>query len=480
MSPRSIPRQLGTPWQSGVGTDTVLAMAALPEIVPGACADLLAKYDRRAPRYTSYPPVPAWSAAVGPSAYRDALAVAGADPAATFSLYVHLPFCPRRCLYCGCNVVITRRRGALEAYLDRLEQEVELVTRIVGRRRWVTQLHVGGGTPNYLDDAELERLWRILDLRFDLTTAADASIEADPRLGAAEQFARLYALGFRRASFGVQDLDPRVQQAIGRVQSLDLVRHAIESARIAGFTGVSLDLIYGLPEQTVESFGRTLDAIVELAPDRVACFGYAHVPTMYPHERALDRYHLPDSQERFALQRLAAERLTMARYTWIGLDHFAVPQDDLSLAARHGRLHRNFNGYTTMPADHLLGFGMSAIGEVAGTLVQNDADLAGWHARIERGELATVRGHRLTDDDQRRRAAIQSLMCNLELPLAMIDDLGDSLTSLLAFADDGLIERRDDRVVVTPIGRYFLRTLCTAFDAYLPRASDARPMSLAI
>jgi oxygen-independent coproporphyrinogen-3 oxidase len=442
-------------------------------------ADLLARYDRRAPRYTSYPPIPAWSAAVGPSAYRDALAVAGADPGATFSLYVHLPFCPRRCLYCGCNVVITRRRGALEAYLDRLEQEVELVVRVIGERRRVTQLHLGGGTPNYLDDVELERLWRILDRPFDLAAATDTSIEVDPRLGAAEQLARLSALGFRRVSFGVQDLDSQVQQAIGRVQPLYMVRHAIESARTAGFAGVSLDLIYGLPEQTVETFGRTLDAIVELAPDRVACFGYAHVPTMYPHERALERYHLPDPQQRFALQRLAAERLTGAGYTWIGLDHFAAAHDELSIAAAEGKLHRNFNGYTTMPADHLLGLGMSAIGEVAGTLVQNAADLAEWHARIDRGDLATVRGHRLTDDDRRRRAAIQSLMSNLELPLSLIEPC-DGLSSLLAFAQDGLIDLRDDRLVVTPIGRYFLRTLCTAFDAYFPNGSGAQPMSRAV
>ena len=292
--------------------------------------------------------------------------------------------------------------------------------------------------------------------------------------------ARLSALGFRRVSFGVQDLDPRVQQAIGRVQPLEMVRHAVEAARAAGFSGISLDLIYGLPEQTVERFRRTLDAVVQLAPDRVACFGYAHVPAMYPHERALEQYHLPDAQERFALKRLAVERLTMAGYTWIGLDHFAVPRDDLSLAAAEGRLYRNFNGYTTMPATHLLAFGMSAIGEVAGLLVQNDADLAGWHARISRGELATVRGHRLTEDDRRRRAAIRSLMCDLDLPFGLTEGLGDSLNSLLAFAADGLVERREDRVAVTPIGRYFLRTLCTAFDAYLPNAPDARRMSRAV
>ncbi len=304
----------------------------------------------------------------------------------------------------------------------------------------------------------------MLEGRFDLTVAVDTSVEADPRLGAAEQLARLRALGFRRVSLGVQDLDPRVQQAIGRVQPLDMVRHTVEAARDVGFAGISVDLIYGLPEQTVESFGRTLDAVVELAPDRVACFGYAHMPAMYPHQRALDRYHLPDARERFALNRLAAKRLTMAGYIWIGLDHFALPHDTLSLAAAEGRLYRNFNAYTTMPAAHLLAFGMSAIGEVAGTMVQNDADLAGWHTRIGRGELATVRGHRLTEDDQRRRGAIRSLMCDLELPLAITEGLGDGLDALLAFAEDGLVERREDRIVVTPIGRYFLRTLCTAFD----------------
>jgi oxygen-independent coproporphyrinogen-3 oxidase len=205
----------------------------------------------------------------------------------------------------------------------------------------------------------------------------------------------------------------------------------------------------------------------------VVCFGYAHLPTRYPHQQALERYPLPAVAERFTLNRLAAERLTRAGYRWIGLDQFALPHDSLAVAAAEGRLSRNFNGYTTLPATHLLGLGMSAIGEVAGSTVQNDADLAGWHARIQRRELATVRGHRLTEDDRRRRAAIQSLMCNLELPLALGEGLGDSLDSFLAFADDGLVERRGDRVVVTAIGRYFLRTLCTAFDAYLP--STGRP-----
>lgn len=447
---------------------------------PDTVLALLAKYDRRAPRYTSYPPVPAWTRAVGPSDYAEALAAAGSAAGDSFSLYVHLPFCPQRCLYCGCNVTITRRRGAIEAYLARLDEELALVTSILGRGRRVVQVHLGGGTPNYLDDGELERLWHTLASRFSFAPGLDAAVEMDPRLGAGEQLGRLRALGFTRTSFGVQDLDERVQRAIGRIQPTATVRHMIETARAEGFEGVNIDLIYGLPEQTPDSFARTLDTVVELGPDRIACFGYAHVPGMQPHQRALERYHLPDSTERFELNRLAVARLTAAGYVWIGLDHFALPDDSLARAAAERRLYRNFNGYTTMPATHLLAFGMSAIGEVAGCLVQNDADLAGWHGRIERGELATVRGHRLGEDDRRRRAVILSLMCDLALPLASAGGLDRELERVRSFADDGLVELRADQVLVTPLGRYFLRTICTAFDAYLPAESEVRPMSRAI
>jgi oxygen-independent coproporphyrinogen-3 oxidase len=446
--------------------------SVIPEVPPA----LLAKYGGRAPRYTSYPPVPAWNSAVGPGEYAEALAAAGRE-GATFSIYAHLPFCPQRCLYCGCNVTITRRRGAIEAYLARLEEELALVTDILGRGRRAVQVHLGGGTPNYLDDGELERLWHMLEASFDLAPDVDAAAEMDPRLGATEQLARLRSLGFRRVSFGVQDLDERVQRAIGRVQSEAMVRHLIAAARGEGFTGVNVDLIYGLPEQTPESIARTVDAVIELAPDRVACFGYAYVPAMQPHQRALERYHLPDAAERLELNRVAVARLTAAGYTWIGLDHFARPGDALAMAAAEGRLYRNFNGYTTRPGDHLLAFGMSAIGEVADCLVQNDADLAGWHRRIAGGHLATVRGHRLSEDDRRRRAAILSLMCNLALPLATAAGLERELERLLLFRDDGLVELRTNDVVVTPLGRYFLRTLCTAFDAYLPAEGTNRPMS---
>jgi len=448
--------------------------------VPNVPAELLAKYARPAPRYTSYPPIPAWSRGIGPAEYRAALESAAQDSTAAVSLYVHLPFCPQRCLYCGCNVIITRRRGALEAYLDRLRDELDLVAGLLGRGRLVAQLHVGGGTPNYLHDDQLEGFRQMLDARFTLAANIDGSIELDPRLSAAAQLARLRALGFRRVSFGVQDLDPHVQHAIGRLQPAEQIRRTIEAAREVGFEGISVDLIYGLPEQTPERFRRTIETIVELSPDRVACFGYAHVPALRRHQQALERHRLPDAAERLALNRIAIYGLTQAGYTWIGLDHFARPGDPLTRAAAAGQLHRNFNGYTTMPAVHLVAAGMSAIGEVGGWLLQNDGDLRGWHAAIARGQLATVRGHRLTDDDRRRRAAILSLMCHLKLPTQLAAGLEQELERLTAFAADGLVERRGDAVAVTALGRYFLRTLCTVFDAYLPVHPDSSPMSRAV
>jgi oxygen-independent coproporphyrinogen-3 oxidase len=446
---------------------------------PDVPSELLARYAGPAPRYTSYPPIPAWSSAIGPAEYRAALETTVADPAAALSLYVHLPFCPRRCLYCGCNVAITRRQDLIDQYLGLLEAELDLVTDVLGRGRPVAQLHLGGGTPNHLTGAQLERLHGMLAARFALA-GAEASVELDPRLCDDAQLALLRGLGFTRASLGVQDLDPVVQQAIGRVQDAALVRRVVGAMRTAGFTGINVDLIYGLPEQTPERFARTTAAVAELRPDRVACFGYAHVPAARPHQRALDRFTLPGPAERFALNRVAIEGLTGAGYTWIGLDHFVRPGDPLALAASTGRLHRNFNGYTTMPARYLVALGMSAIGEIGDTLVQNDGGLAGWQSRIARGELATVRGHRLSADDRRRRAAILSLMCDLELPARLAVGLEREYQGLAAFAADGIVEQRGDLIVVTPVGRYFLRTLCTVFDRYLDAPGPVRPMSRAV
>jgi oxygen-independent coproporphyrinogen-3 oxidase len=448
-------------------------------VLPDVSAEVLARYGKPAPRYTSYPPIPAWSRSIGPAEYGAALEAA-ADPATgPLSVYVHLPFCPQRCLYCGCNVTITRREETVDRYLDRLEQELGLVTRQLGPSRRAVQLHLGGGTPNHLDPTRLARLRAMLDRHFDLD-GAEAGIEIDPRLLVPGRLAAIRELGFDRVSFGVQDLDPVVQRAIGRVQPFELVQRSIDDARTAGFDSVNVDLIYGLPEQTLLRFARTIESVVELGPDRIACFGYAHVPKMQPHQRALERYGHPDTIGRFALNRLAIEGFTAAGYAWVGLDHFVRPGDPLARAAATGTLYRNFNGYTTMPATHLVAVGMSAIGEVAGWQVQNDAELPGWHAAIERGELATVRGHRLTDDDYRRRAAILSLMCDLTLPASRAAGLEREVARLAAYAADGLVEHDGADLRVTPLGRVFLRTLCTAFDAYLPAATAPVPMSQAV
>jgi len=461
-------------------SDDTLGPTSGSKQAPDVPGHLLQKYARPAPRYTSYPPVQAWTRNVGSDDYRSALERAAVNASEPLSVYIHLPFCPFRCLYCGCNVVITRRRSSLDTYLDRLAQELDLVTGVLGRGRVVSQLHLGGGTPNYGDEAQLARLQEIIVDRFTLARDADTAVEADPRLASARQLAGLRALGFRRVSFGVQDLDPQVQRAIGRVQPLEAVRETVQAARDAGFEGINLDIIYGLPEQTPERFRRSIDAIVELAPDRVACFGYAHVPALRPHQRALARYSMPGGPERLTLNRIAIDGLTSAGYTWIGLDHFARQTDSLAQAARAGRLHRNFNGYTTMPAANLIAAGMSAIGDVAGCLVQNESDLAGWHAAIETGSFATMRGHRLTDDDRRRRHAIMSLMCDLAVPMALVEQIEGTMERLEPLVTDGLIHWQGDRAVVTPVGRYFLRTIAAAFDAYPVETDTRRPMSRAV
>ena len=427
---------------------------------------LLDRYDRAGPRYTSYPPIPSWSAAFGDSDYRAALADCGgsADPVA---VYVHLPFCLARCFYCGCNATVTRDNAVQRRYLDRLEHEFALVGQALGRRPRVDQIHWGGGTPNFLPPDQIVRLAELLAHWFQVAPGAALSIEADPRVASADQFELLTRLGFTRLSLGVQDLDPAVQSAIGRGQSELEVREAYAAARAAGFGCINLDLVYGLPGQTRDGFARTLDAVVELQPERIACFGYAHVPWARPNQKRIDAALLPTRDGKLSLFALAVERLTDAGYVWVGLDHFARPDDELAVALAHRVLGRNFMGYTVHPAPHLLGFGMSAIGEVAGRHVQNHARLIGYQRDLDDARLPVVRGHRLTAEDRRRGDAITTLMCNLELPLDRLAGLADDPATLFAsFAADGLVRIEDDRLVVTPTGRFLLRNICMALDTY--------------
>lgn len=434
---------------------------AVREIGP----DLVARYDQPGPRYTSYPPVPAWRPPFGEADYREALIEAAEDDG-DVALYVHLPFCPQRCLYCGCNVSITRRAEKVDAYLSRLALEVRRVTRDLGVSRRVTQLHLGGGTPNILSEQQLLTLHQLLERHFTFAPTAERSLEADPRHVSFTQLQWLYALGFRRLSYGVQDLDPQVQRAIGRVQPVAVVREAFAMAREVGFTGLNLDLIYGLPYQTQDTVAATVDEVLRWQPDRVAVFGYAHLPWLRKHQRAIGDSTLPAAYGRFSLFRTAAERFEGSGYEWLGLDHFARRGDPLVSARDDGTLTRNFMGYTTVPAAHLLGFGMSAIGEVAGRFVQMAGELPEWAQGLDAGGLPVQRGHVLSDDDVWRRAMIQRVMCHREVPYAMMgEDPSVFLHRLRPMATDGLVEFGATSLRVTDAGRYFLRNVAMAFDA---------------
>jgi oxygen-independent coproporphyrinogen-3 oxidase len=440
--------------------------------------DLIARYDTPGPRYTSYPTVPAWRGAFGPAEYREALVELAGAESEPVSIYVHIPFCGYRCHYCACNVTLAGSDDVAHEYLDRLERELDLVTEILGRRRRVSQVHLGGGTPNFLSPTQSSRLGEMLERRFVFEPGAERSVEADPRLTTREQLVNLRRLGFRRISYGVQDFDPVVQAAIGRPQPEAVVRRAVDLARETGFEGVNIDLIYGLPKQTGTSFERTLEAALSLQPDRVACYNYAHVPQVRHNQRLIDASALPSRENKFQLFRMAVEAFTGGGYEWIGLDHFARGDDDLARAARAGRLNRDFMGYTTRATPHLLGFGMSAIGEVAGRFIQNVPRTGQYRRVVSQGELPVERGHRLSQDDRARRRAILQLMCNLDLPDALLPPpVEDSRARLRPLVDDGLVTRGAERYEVTPVGRWFLRNIAMALDAYLPRqVAEARPM----
>jgi oxygen-independent coproporphyrinogen III oxidase len=448
--------------------------------LPTVPRELVGCYDVPVPRYTSYPTVPDWTGGFDATDWKRQLGTLSGSTA-PLALYVHLPFCASTCHYCGCNATVTTRREVVDAYLARLADEIMMVRSGIATPPRIAALHLGGGTPNFLDNGQLMRLLEMLRTAFPFDVRTELSVEADPRLVTAGQLATLYDLGFRRISFGVQDLDPDVQEAIGRHQPLEMVQSVVALARETGFHGINLDLIYGLPRQTAATFRRTLDAAIALDPDRVACFGYAHVPWMKANQKRIDETTLPARDDRFDLFRMAVESFVDAGYAWIGFDHFAKPEDTLARAAEVGRLHRNFMGYTTQAGENLLGLGTSAISEVGGWFAQSAPKLGDWQRAIDAGTLPLARGHRMTEDDRVRGAAITHLMCNAELPYAMWpegeDDLDDRFE---AHAVDGLVAFGPDRVTVTPRGRYFLRNLGAALDAYRARPAEGPRFSRAV
>ncbi|MBY4897632.1 oxygen-independent coproporphyrinogen III oxidase [Cupriavidus sp. AU9028] len=456
--------------------------AALPDF-----RALAARIDTNGPRYTSYPTADRFRADFGQVQYRDALRDCARNGAAPLSLYLHVPFCENICYYCGCNKIVTRDRRRSGRYVRYLAREIGMVAALLGSPRAVMQSHWGGGTPTFLHTGEMGQVFDALNRHFVLLPEGEHSIELDPRRVDAARVAELAALGFNRVSLGVQDFDPLVQAAIHRVQSYEETRTVVDAARRHGFQSVSMDLIYGLPHQRTERFAATLDAVLTMRPERLSVYSYAHLPHLFKPQRRIDEAALPDPGEKLDILVSTIERLTDEGYVYIGMDHFALPDDPLAVAQREGRLQRNFQGYSTHAGYDQLGFGVSAIGAVAGRYVQNARELEPYFAALDAGELPVIRGIVCDDDDALRREIIGALMCNGTLDLRQLEQrLGQPFATAFAAEQgelerlqaQGLIDRPDGRIDVTPLGRLLVRRVAMVFDSHLRRgaapANDGR------
>jgi oxygen-independent coproporphyrinogen-3 oxidase len=443
---------------------------------------LLPRYAIEGPRYTSYPTAPTWTDRFGVEDFREQLACMGegastdAGDGEGVSLYVHVPFCKSLCHFCACNRVITRNAQLPVRFLETIEREVAAVREITGLRT-ATQQHWGGGTPTHLTPDQIRRLFEIVTNAFPMRAGAEISIEVDPRVTSDEHIAALRECGFNRISMGVQDFEPKVQEAVHRVQSSEQVEHLVELARSSGFDGVNFDLIYGLPYQTEESFARTLDRVLEIAPDRIALYSYAHVTWVAKQQRGFERKDLPGSAVKMRIMLGAIERFLEAGYQFIGLDHFALPEDELSQALANRTLRRNFMGHSTQAGVDLIGFGPSAISELRTCYAQSERDIAQWEKSVAQRGLATLRGHRLKQDDCERRWVINRIMCHGELRADEFEAafghpfqtrFALELKQLQPMIRDGLLERESDASLrITSLGRLLVRNVAMVFDAYL-------------
>lgn len=452
-------------------------------------AQLLRRYDLPGPRYTSYPTAPQFSDAFGEPAFREHIRRSNAEPIPRqLSLYLHVPYCFSPDGYCGCNRVVTRDTSRGRAYLERLLREIEAVAKLFDRDRDVIQLHLGGGTPNFPCPAQLRELVDSLGRHFHFSDspARDFSIEIDPRCIEDGDIAAYAAMGFNRASLGVQDFDPEVQTAVNRIQGVEETLRVIDACRASSFKSVNVDLTYGLPKQTLDGFARTLDTVTAVRPDRLAIYGYAHLPELFTPQRQIEAADLPSAELKLALLQLAIEKLCAAGYRYIGMDHFALPEDGLCGAQERGGLHRNFMGYTTHADCDLIGLGVSAISHVGDSFSQNSRDLPDWELALDRGRLPVCRGLELDADDILRGHVIQQLMCHGEIDVAAVEkryyvDFADyfaaALDRLQVLAGDGLVTIEAGRIAATSRGRLLLRIIATCFDRYLnqPAPPDQRP-----
>ena len=440
----------------------------------------LRKLDVPGPRYTSYPTADRFVEAFGPAEYRQALrqraegVVLSAAP--PLSLYVHIPFCESVCYYCACNKIITKHHSRGREYLGWLEREVDLHVAELGHQQPVSQLHLGGGTPTFLADDELSDLMAMLRRAFKLVPGAEQSIEVDPRTATPQRLRNLHEMGFNRVSFGVQDFDPAVQVAVHRVQSFESVRDLVNESRELRFESINADLIYGLPKQTPESFKHTIAQVAELRPTRIALYAYAHLPQRFKPQRRIDDHALPTAEQRIRMLRAGIAGFIANGYVYIGMDHFALPGDALAVAKRLGRLHRNFQGYTTQPDCDLISLGVSAIGRIGATYSQNAKSLPEYHDALAQGDFPVVRGLALTRDDLLRRTVIMALMCqgrvefeSIELAhlVKMREVFAHEFEELKSLAKMGLVEVTDTDIQVTATGWFFVRAVAMVFDRNL-------------
>jgi oxygen-independent coproporphyrinogen-3 oxidase len=452
--------------------------------VPAFDAPLIRRYDRPGPRYTSYPTAPQFGSHFDAGMLREYIRQGNAEPIPRdLSLYVHVPFCFSPCFYCGCNRVITHDFGRGRTYVARLTREIAAVGPLFDADREVVQLHFGGGTPNFLTTSDFESLFASLHRHFSLSTAEnrDFSIELDPRRVRHEDIAAYARLGFSRASLGVQDFDRDVQEAVNRVQTVEQTLDVIHECRTRGFRSINVDLIYGLPKQSLAGFERTLDTVIAARPERLAVYSYAHMPKLFKAQRRIDAAALPSPELKLALLQLAIEKLSQAGYVYIGMDHFALPDDDLSRAQVAGTLQRNFMGYTTHAPCDLIGLGVSAISHVGDSFSQNARELPAWEAAIDRDLLPVARGRHLDFDDTLRADVIQQLMCLGYIDVTAFEAryaldfrayFSDAYARLAPLGDDGLVTVERSRIAATSRGRLLLRIIAMCFDRYLNETAD--------
>ncbi len=443
--------------------------------------ELLKKYNKAGPRYTSYPTAVEFHDRFGTGEYEVALAEADRASDEPLSLYIHIPFCEERCTFCGCHVVITKKREVSRRYLDYLKREIEMLAARLPNRRSLVQYHWGGGTPTYLGLGEMEELQKAVTSHFTIAPGAEVAIEVDPRITSVEQIDLLKKLGFNRLSMGVQDFAPDVQKIINRNQDEQSTVELYDYCRKAGFESINLDLIYGLPLQTTVGFEKSLVSVLRMRPDRVAVYSFAFVPWIRGNQKGFEEKDLPSAELKLELFQLARDAFMDAGYVQIGMDHFALPDDELSLSLNERKLHRNFMGYTTKPATDMLGLGVSAIGDVRGAFIQSEKKLSRYYEAIDNGKFPVYRGFELDDDDKLRRYVISRMMCNFHLDrhdvekrfgIKFAEYFRVELEDLREQVAHGFLTVDEDALEITEMGRLFIRNICMVFDRYL-RDKDA-------